>query len=288
MLPVLTTRYVTFCVTIAVILFISMRFDMIWDRKFITSWENAYFSGMNYRIFGIHPVLEALQADQTIDKILVQSNLRNENIRKILKLAGEKKVPVQQVPAEKLNRLTRKNHQGIFAFLSPVEYSRLDVVVPEIFESGKQPLILILDRISDTRNFGAILRTCDAAGVDAVVVPEKGAASITEDAVKTSAGAVFSIPVCKEKNLMRSIEFLQQCGIAVLSATEKTEDLLYNTDLKQPIAIIMGSEEDGVSDQLIKVSDYKAKLPMKGNIGSLNVSVACGAMLYEVVRQRLG
>lgn len=231
--------------------------------------------------------MEALQTEQTIDKILVQSNLRNDNIRKVLQKAAELKVPVQQVPMEKLNRLTRKNHQGIFAFLSPVVYSRLDVVVPEIFEQGKMPLILILDRISDTRNFGAILRTCDAAGVHAVVVPEKGSASITEDAVKTSAGAVFSIPVCKEKYLQRSVEFLQQCGIAVVSATEKTDNLLYTADFNQPVAVIMGSEEDGVSPQLIKMSDYAVKLPMLGNIGSLNVSVACGAVLYETVRQRL-
>ena len=242
---------------------------------------------MSDRIFGIRPVIEAIEAGKTIDKLMVQKGLRGDIIGQLLGIAKEYHIPVQYVPVEKLNRLTRKNHQGVFAFVSPVDFYDIENILPMIYEEGKTPFLLILDRVSDVRNFGAIARTAECTGVDAIIVPEKGSASVNEDAVKTSAGALFRIPVCKVKSLKETIEYLQLSGIKITCATEKTDDTLYDVDFSLPTAVVMGSEEDGVSDEIIRKADHLAKLPMYGEIGSLNVSVACGAFLYEGVRQRL-
>ena len=241
---------------------------------------------MKDRIFGIRPVLEAIEAGKTIDKLMIQKGLQGELFYELREKINEYGIPVQQVPVQKLNRLTGKNHQGVFAFISPIDFHKIEDVLPRIYEEGKNPLILILDRISDVRNFGAIARTAECTGVNTIIIPEKGAASINEDAIKTSVGALYQIPVCKVKSLKETIQFLQLSGIAITCATEKTSDTLYDVDFTTPTAIVLGSEDDGVSNELIRISDHLAKLPIFGEIDSLNVSVACGAFLYEVIRQR--
>lgn len=242
---------------------------------------------MKDRIFGLRPVLEAIEAGKTIDKLMIQKGLQGELYHELLEKVTEYGIPMQQVPLQKLNRLTGKNHQGVFAFISPIDFHKLEDVLPSIYEAGKNPLILILDRISDVRNFGAIARTAECTGVDVIIIPEKGSASVNEDAIKTSVGALYQIPVCKVKSLKETIKFLQLSGISITCASEKTSDTIYDMDFSLPTAIVMGSEDDGVSNELIRISDNLAKLPMYGEIGSLNVSVACGAFLYEVIRQRL-
>lgn len=242
---------------------------------------------MRDRIFGLRPVLEAIEAGKTIDKLMVQTGLQGELYYELLDKAKAYGIPIQQVPLQKLNRLTGKNHQGVFAFISPIDFYQIENVLPRIYEEGKNPLILILDRVSDVRNFGAIARTAECAGVDTIIIPEKGSASVNEDAIKTSAGALYQIPVCKVKSLKETIKFLQLSGISVTCASEKTGNTYYEMDFSKPTAIVMGSEDNGVSTDLIRISDNLAKLPMFGEIGSLNVSVACGAFLYEVIRQRM-
>ncbi len=238
-------------------------------------------------VFGLRPVIEAIEAGKTVDKLFVQKGLQGEIFYELRKLITEHEIPVSYVPLEKLNRLTGKNHQGVYAFISPIEFDKIENVLPQIFEQGKTPFILILDRVSDVRNFGAIARTAECVGVDAIIVPFKGSASINADAIKTSTGALYNIPVCREESLRKTIDYLQASGIAIMSASEKASDFLYEVDFAVPCAIVMGSEEDGVSDSILKISDNMIKLPMIGQTASLNVSVACGAVLYEAVRQRM-
>lgn len=237
-------------------------------------------------IFGLRPVIEAIEAGKTVDKLFIQKGLQGEIFSELRSLIRDYEIPAQYVPLEKLNRLTRKNHQGVFAFLSPIEFHQIENLLPQIYEQGKNPFILILDRVSDVRNFGAIARTAECVGVDAIIIPQKGSASVNADAVKTSTGALYNIPVCKEASLRKAVAYLQQSGIRIVSATEKAKDYLYDADFSVPTAVMMGSEEDGISDDLIKISDHIVKLPMFGKTSSLNVSVACGAFLYEVIRQR--
>ena len=202
------------------------------------------------------------------------------------KLLAQHNIRANYVPIEKLNRFTRKNHQGIVAFIADIPFYKIEDIVPQLFEEGKTPFILILDRLTDVRNFGAICRTAECVGVDAIVIPDKGAAPINSDAIKTSAGAIYNIKICKEKNLAHSVDFLQQSGISVFASTEKAQKLIYETNFKEPCAIVMGNEETGISKEVMHHSDEKVKLPIVGKTQSLNVSVACGALLYEVVRQR--
>jgi len=237
-------------------------------------------------VFGIRPVIEAIEAGKTIDKLLVKKGLANKLWDELKTFVRDYSIPVQYVPEEKLHRITRKNHQGIIGFLSPVEFHSLDQIIPEIFESGETPYLLILDRISDVRNFGAIVRTAECAGVHAIVVPEKGHARIGGDAAKTSAGALFKVPVCREKDLKKTIQLLQESGIQVVACTEKTDDFYTTPDYTLPTAIVMGSEEDGIGDTLIRLADHLSAIPLNGSIGSLNVSVAAGIILFEGVRQR--
>lgn len=238
-------------------------------------------------IFGIHPILEAIEAGKTFDKLYLQKGVNTENIVKIRNLARESKIPTQYVPVEKLNKLTAKNHQGAFAVLSEIDFYAIEQILPQVFEQGKTPFLLILDQINDVRNFGAITRTAECVGVHAIIIPDKGSAAINADALKTSAGALFNIPICRESNLKTTIEFLQLSGLQVVGATEKSDNLLYANDFTLPTAIVMGNEEKGVSPEILKLCNTYAKLPMLGKTQSLNVSVACGAILYEVIRQRL-
>ncbi len=237
-------------------------------------------------IFGIRPVIEAMKAGKEIEKLLVQKDQHSILIQELLKLAKELKVPISLVPVEKLNTITRKNHQGVICFISPISYSSLDNVITQCFQNGKVPLILILDRITDVRNFGAIARTAEFAGADALVIPSRGSAQISSDAIKTSAGALNFIPVCREENLKNTITYLKDSGLQIVACTEKANKTLQGFNFKNPVAIIMGSEEDGISPEYLKKCDVEVKIPMKGQIQSLNVSVAAGMILYEAIRQR--
>ena len=236
-------------------------------------------------VFGIQSVLETLRAGKEIDRLLVQRELGSIEI---LELAKEKGIQVQKVPIEKLNRITRKNHQGAIAFVSAIHYAKIENIIADTFEKGQTPLILILDRITDVRNFGAIARTAECAGVHAIVIPSRGAAQINADAMKTSSGALNFLPVCREENLISTIEYLQNAGLKVIACTEKTKDSVYSKDFKEPTAIVLGSEEDGISDEIIRKSDELAAIPQTGQVGSLNVSVAAGVIIYEALRQRIG
>jgi len=239
----------------------------------------------NY-IFGIRAIIEAVNAGKTIDKLFIQKGLHNDLFAELWKLVRLKRINYKHVPLEKINRLTRKNHQGVFAFISPIDFHNIEDVVPALYEQGKNPLILVLDRITDVRNFGAIARTAECAGVDAIIIPEQNAAAINADAIKTSAGALHKITVCRTWNLKLAIQFMKESGIQLVSCTEKTQDMIYKPDYTPPTAIIIGSEEDGVSAEFLKMCDARAKIPLAGKIASLNVSVATGVILYEAIRQR--
>ena len=238
-------------------------------------------------IFGIRPIIEAVKSGKEIDRLFVQSGLKNDLYNELMAVLKHHNVTFQYVPVEKLNRLTTKNHQGVAGFISSITYHKLQDIVPTIFESGKVPLILILDRITDVRNFGAIARTAECSGVQAIVIPAHGAAQINADAMKTSAGALNKIPVCREDSLKTVIDFLKECGLQIVSCTEKATDYYFQMDFTVPTAIILGSEENGISNEFLQKSDAKAKIPMMGEIGSLNVSVAAGIILYEAVSQRM-
>ena len=239
------------------------------------------------QIFGIRAVIEAIKSGKTIDKVFVQKGLKGDLFHELESLLKSDRISTSFVPIEKLNRLSPKNHQGVIAMISPVEFHDLDTLVLNVIESGKTPLFLILDEISDVRNFGAIIRTAECTGVSGIIIQKKGAAPINGDTIKTSAGAVFKVPICKVDHIKDALFHMQASGIKVIAATEKTEYPLYDIDFKNPCAIIMGSEGKGINPSILKLVDEKAKLPLLGTIESLNVSVACGAFLYEVVRQRL-
>lgn len=238
-------------------------------------------------IFGIRAVLEAIHNGETIDKIYVQKGLSGQLFQELQQKTKSGDYNISYVPVEKLNKLVKGNHQGVVAKISPIAFSDLEEVVENALSKGTAPLFLLLDQIDDVRNFGAIIRTAECCGVDGIIIPKKGGAPVTADTVKTSAGAIFNIPLIKVDHIKDAIYYMQASGIKVVAATEKTDTLLYNADLTEPVALIMGNEGKGISDSVLKLADEKAKLPMLGSIGSLNVSVACGAFLYEVVRQRL-
>ncbi len=238
-------------------------------------------------IFGTRAVIEAVNAGKEIDKIIIQKGLSNQLYTELRKAIKDLDIPIQIVPPEKINRITTKNHQGVLAFIAQVTYYEAENMLATVFEKGKVPLVLILDRITDVRNFGAIARSADCAGVDFIVIPSRGAAQINADAVKTSAGALNRIPVCREENLKNTIEYFKESGLQIVACHEKTDSYHYDADLTKPTAIIMGSEENGISNEYIKRSDIQVKIPMVGNIASLNVSVATGIILFEAVKQRL-
>jgi len=239
----------------------------------------------NY-IFGIHAVLEAVHAGKDLDKVLVRRGAGSDLLKKLLGVLSRMEIPLQQVPVEKLNRITGKNHQGVIAYLSEISYVDITALLPSIFDKGEDPLILLLDGVSDVRNFGAIARSAECAGVHAIVIPASGSAAINADAIKTSAGALHRIPVCRHRDLLTVMRFLRESGLRLFAATEKAADSLYATDMTGPAGLILGSEERGISAQLLKIADSWVSIPMKGTIASLNVSVAAGVLLFEVLRQR--
>ena len=240
-----------------------------------------------HQIFGIRAIIEAIQAGKEVDKVFIQQEASGELMKDLMKVLKRANVNFSYVPVEKLNRLTPSNHQGAIATISPISFYNLEKLIEEVIDSGKMPLFLILDAISDARNFGAIIRTAECTGVNGIIVQKAGSAPVNGDTVKTSAGAVFNIPICKVEHIKDAIFHLQGSGIKTVAATEKTEHTIYDINLNKPLAIIMGSEDRGINPSVLKIVDEKAKLPMFGTIGSLNVSVACGAFLYETVRQRI-
>jgi len=237
-------------------------------------------------IFGIHPIIEAIRAGQEIDKLLLKKDLGNELLRQLHKEARDAGVPVQFVPMEKLDSISRKNHQGAIAIVSAVEYTRIEQVIPMIYEEGRIPLILVLDHITDVRNFGSVARTAECAGVDAIVIPSKGAATINADAIKTSSGALNAIAVCRVESLVQATTYLKEAGLQIVAASEKGNTLYHAIPYNLPTAIIMGAEDTGVSNELLNLSSQIVKIPVIGKVESLNVAVASGVMLYEVQRQR--
>jgi len=239
----------------------------------------------NY-IYGIRPIIQAIESGKTIDKLFIQKGLHNELFAKLWKLVRFRRINYKHVPLEKINRLTKKNHQGVFAFISPIEFHNIEDVIPMLYEDGKTPLILVLDRITDVRNFGAITRTAECAGVNAILIPEQNSAAINADAMKTSAGAMHKATICRTWNLKLALQFMKESGIQIIACTEKSKTNIYQASYTSPTAIIIGSEEDGVSPEFLKICNSSAKIPMFGEISSLNVSVAAGIILYEATRQR--
>ena len=238
-------------------------------------------------IFGTRAVIEALQAGKEIDRIFIQKNLRNDLIRELIHLANDHHVPISQVPQEKLDRLTKKNHQGVVSLLSGITFASLDHILSRTFEEGQVPIIAILDRVTDVRNFGAISRSAEGAGVNAIVIPAKGNAPTNADAVKTSAGALHHIPVCREENLKNTLTFLKESGLRIVGCSEHASKFYFEENFQDPIALILGSEEDGISPEYLKLCDSTVRIPMNGKISSLNVSVSAGIIFYEVIRQRM-
>ena len=237
-------------------------------------------------IFGLRPVLEAMEASKSIDKILIKRELNGDLIKDVIAHARELDIPIQRVPNEKLNRITMKNHQGIIAIVSPVRYYNLDNLIASLYESGKTPMGVMLDGVTDARNFGAIARSAECAGADFIIIPERGSASVTSDSVRASAGALFHIPVCREKDLVSAINRLHDNGFKLVGASEKAKEVYTKVSFTDPVAIVMGAEDTGLSPDVLRKCDLLAAIPILGKVGSLNVSVACGIMLYEAVRQR--
>lgn len=236
-------------------------------------------------IFGTRPIVEALKSGKQIDKILFKQGLETPVLKEIQKLAKEQNVPVKAVPLPKLNFITRKNHQGVVAFTTEVEFQSLEGLVPGWFYEGINPVLVVLDRVSDVRNFGSIVRTVECMGGHAVIIPYKGSASINEDAMKASAGALNTLPICREKNLRQSLEFLQNSGFMIIACTEKTENTFAQLKINTPVALVMGNEENGIANDILKLCTHRASIPMRGQTESLNVAVAAGMGLYEIFRQ---
>ena len=240
----------------------------------------------NEMIFGVRAVIEAIQAGKEIDKIIIKRDMQSELSKELFAVLKGTMIPVQRVPIERINRITRKNHQGVIAYLSSITYQKTEDLVPFLFEEGKNPLLIMLDGITDVRNFGAIARTCECAGVDAVIIPSKNSVSVNADAIKTSAGALHTLPVCREQNLTQTIKFLKESGFKIVAATKKGDYDYTKANYTDPVCIIMGAEDTGVPYDHLALCDEWIKIPMKGSIESLNVSVAAGVLIYEAVKQR--
>ena len=239
------------------------------------------------QIYGIRAIIEAINANEALDKIFVQKGLKGDLFRELENLARKKGITISYVPVEKLNRLTKNNHQGVVANISPITFHNFEELVEAVIERKETPLFLLLDQLSDVRNFGAIIRTAECTGVDGIIIQKKGAAPVTADTIKTSAGAAFKVPIAKVNHIKDAVHYLQASGVKIIAASEKTENTIYDVSFKEASAIIMGSEDVGISPSILKAADHTAKLPLLGEIESLNVSVACGVFLYEAVRQRL-
>lgn len=237
-------------------------------------------------IFGLRPVIEAIKAGRQIDRLLIRQGLQGPLYHEMMAEVRKNEIAYQIVPVERIELVTRKNHQGVLAWLAVIEYQHIANLLPMVFEQGADPLIIALDGVSDVRNFGAIVRTAECFGAHAIVIPEKGSARITADAVKTSAGALNTFPVCREKSILKAAGLMKESGLKVICAVEKSDIPLTGADLSGPSLLIMGSEDKGISRELLALADHQVRIPMTGKTGSLNVSVAAGVLLYEITRQR--
>lgn len=237
-------------------------------------------------IFGLRPVIEAIKAGKQINRLLIKQGLKGALYHDLMSEVRKRSIPYQIVPLERIELVTRKNHQGVLAWLSIIEFQLIGNILPAIFEDGEDPLILVLNGVSDVRNFGAIIRNAECLGAHAAVIPEKGSARITADAIKASAGALHTFPVCREKSIVHAVEYLKESGLKIICTDEKARSIISESDLKGPAAIILGSEGRGISRELLAMADFTISIPMTGKIGSLNVSVATGIVLYEIGRQR--
>ncbi|MBR5685820.1 MAG: 23S rRNA (guanosine(2251)-2'-O)-methyltransferase RlmB [Muribaculaceae bacterium] len=238
-------------------------------------------------IYGIHAVTEAIEAGKDIDKILLSKTLNNDTAQDIINRAKALRVPVQRVPVQKIDRITRRNHQGVLAMLAAVTYYHVEDLVPQLFDDGENPFFVVLDGVTDVRNFGAVARTCECAGVSAIVIPDRESVSVNADAVKTSAGALNHLPVCREHNLVAAVKMLRDSGFKIIGTSDKNSMPYTQGDYTGPVAIVLGAEDKGISPEIMKLCDTRVLIPEFGHINSLNVSVAGGIMIYEVVRQRL-
>ncbi len=240
----------------------------------------------NNQIYGLHPVMEALLSGNTLDKVFIQDDLKNDQAKELKDLARNLGVSVIKAPKEKLNKLCRKNHQGVVAFTSPVEFGDIEEIIQSVYERSETPLFLMLDKVSDVRNFGSIARSALSAGCHAIIIPHKGSSAINDESVKTSAGALYHIPVCKVFSLGDTIQLMRASGIASIACSEKAEQTIFHCDLERPMNLLFGNEGEGIDPHLLRMAKEEAMIPMKGQVGSLNVAVACAVSLYEVVRQR--
>lgn len=238
-------------------------------------------------IFGIRAIIEAIESGKSISKVYLQKGLKGNLFKDLELLLKKEKVAISNVPIEKLNRLSKNNnHQGAVAQISPVKFYDLEKLIENTINDKKVPFFLLLDQLSDVRNFGAIIRTAECCGVNGIIIQKNGSAPVNAETIKTSAGAAFKLPISKVDHIKDAIYILNASNIKTVAATEKTDYSVYDVDFKEPIAIIMGSEDRGINPSVLKMVDYKAKIPLKGEIESLNVSVACGVFLYEAIRQR--
>jgi 23S rRNA (guanosine2251-2'-O)-methyltransferase len=238
-------------------------------------------------IFGLRAVIEAVEAGKDIDKIFIRRELGGSLAKELYAKISSLQIPVQRVPLEKLNRLTVKNHQGVVAFLSSITYQDLSSIIPTLYESGKNPFIAVLDGVTDVRNFGAIARTCECAGVDAIAIPAHKSAAINADAVKTSSGALHTLPVCRTENLEKTVKFLKNSGLKIICVSEKADKKFTEESYNMPLALVFGAEDIGISPEILKLSDSTVSIPVFGKIQSLNVSVAAGILMYKVIENRL-
>lgn len=238
-------------------------------------------------IYGTHPVLEALLAGKSIDKLFIQADLKSDQLNTMKELARNLNVSIIKAPKEKLNKLCRKNHQGVLAFTSPVEFGNIEEIIQCVYERSETPLFIMLDKVSDVRNFGAIARSALSAGCHAIIIPHKGAAAINEESMKTSAGALSHLPVCKVLSLSDTIKLMRASGVKTIACHEKTEALMFDVAMDGPVNLLFGSEGEGIDPHLLRMAQESAKIPMRGKVGSLNVSVAASIMMFEAVRQRI-
>lgn len=238
-------------------------------------------------VYGIRATLEAIESGKEVSKVLIRKGLKSDVFHELYQAVKDANIPFQLVPADYFRKFPGKNHQGVVSMISPIEFQSLEEVLARVFEKGEEPFFIILDKISDVRNFGAICRTAECSGVHAIIVPAKGAASINSDAIKTSAGALHHLPVCRENNLKKTINLLKMSGLKVFGASEKSSQLYFEQNLTGPIAILMGAEDTGIAPEHRVLCDGELKIPIQGKIGSLNVSVATGVLCFEIVRQRI-
>jgi 23S rRNA (guanosine2251-2'-O)-methyltransferase len=240
----------------------------------------------NNLLYGIRPVMEAISAGREIDRLMLQQGLKGELLPELRKLMSENNIPFQYVPIEKLNRLVRGNHQGVICFVSPIAFQPIENLLMSVFEKGETPLFVMLDRITDVRNLGAIARSAECAGAHGLIIPERGGAPISSDALKTSAGALSVLPVHRSSNLKNTLDYLKESGLSIVAASEKGDLPYYEATYREPMVLILGSEEDGVSPEYLKRCDQVVSIPMRGSIGSLNVSVAAGILLFEILKSQ--